>query len=482
MRNGSGGRRAVRVIDYAWITVRGGTRLAARIWLPEDADADPVPGILEAIPYRQGRRHGARATRASIPTSPATATPACASTCAAPASPTGILDDEYLQQEQDDLVEIIAWIAAQPWCTGAVGMMGISWGGFNSLQVAACRPPAAQGDHHALSHRRPLRRRRALHGRLPCMAIDMLALGHLHAALSAPCRPTPRSSASAGARCGSSGSTRTPPWIDTGSPTSAATPTGSTARSARTTAPSRSAVYAVGGWADGYTNAVLRLLEICRGPRKGLIGPWGHCYPHHAAPGPAIGFLQECAALVGPLAEGRRHRRHGRADAARMDAGAGRAAGRHWRRPGPLGRRGDVAGGAHRACVRWRLDADGALADRAAEIDARAPASAAARRPAARRGRRRRSHHPGIQTTAAPTPAPGAERAGPATGRPTSGLRGGSSLCFTSARLAGAVEILGRPLVTLSLAGDQPLALVVARLGRRRPGGASLLVTRGCST
>ena len=37
---------------------------------------------------------------------------------------------------------MIAWIAAQPWCTGAVGMMGISWGGFNSLQVAARRPPA----------------------------------------------------------------------------------------------------------------------------------------------------------------------------------------------------------------------------------------------------------------------------------------------------------------------------------------------------
>ena len=45
-------------------------------------------------------------------------------------------------QEHDDALEVIAWIAAQPWCTGAVGMMGISWSGFNSLQVAARRPPA----------------------------------------------------------------------------------------------------------------------------------------------------------------------------------------------------------------------------------------------------------------------------------------------------------------------------------------------------
>ncbi|MGO7638720.1 CocE/NonD family hydrolase, partial [Rhizobium leguminosarum] len=36
----------------------------------------------------------------------------------------------------------IAWIAAQPWSNGAVGMIGISWGCFNSLQVAALRPPA----------------------------------------------------------------------------------------------------------------------------------------------------------------------------------------------------------------------------------------------------------------------------------------------------------------------------------------------------
>ncbi len=37
---------------------------------------------------------------------------------------------------------MIAWAAAQPWSNGNVGMTGISWGGFNALQVAARRPPA----------------------------------------------------------------------------------------------------------------------------------------------------------------------------------------------------------------------------------------------------------------------------------------------------------------------------------------------------
>src|SRR4029077_13495649 len=53
----------------------------------------------------------------------------------------GHLADEYLKQEQDDAIEVIAWIAAQPWCTGAVGMLGKSWGGFSALRVAARRPP-----------------------------------------------------------------------------------------------------------------------------------------------------------------------------------------------------------------------------------------------------------------------------------------------------------------------------------------------------
>ena len=52
-------------------------------------------------------------------------------------------------------------------------------------------------------------------------------------------------------------------------------------------------VYAVGGWADGYTNAIPRLLEGLPGPRKGLIGPWAHAWPQAGPPEPTIGFLQE---------------------------------------------------------------------------------------------------------------------------------------------------------------------------------------------
>ena len=54
------------------------------------------------------------------------------------------------------------------------------------------------------------------------------------------------------------------------------------------------AVYAVGGWTDGYTDAIFRLIHNLKGPRRALVGPWTHLYPHFGFPGPAIGFLQDC--------------------------------------------------------------------------------------------------------------------------------------------------------------------------------------------
>ncbi len=54
----------------------------------------------------------------------------------------GHLADEYLALELADACEVIDWISRQRWCSGRVGMMGKSWGGFNALQTAALRPPA----------------------------------------------------------------------------------------------------------------------------------------------------------------------------------------------------------------------------------------------------------------------------------------------------------------------------------------------------
>ena len=53
-------------------------------------------------------------------------------------------------------------------------------------------------------------------------------------------------------------------------------------------------VFAVGGWLDGYSSAIPRLLSHLSVPRLGLIGPHAHQWGHsERAPAPAIGFLQE---------------------------------------------------------------------------------------------------------------------------------------------------------------------------------------------
>ena len=184
--------RAPTVREGIFIALADGTRLAARIWLPEDADDDPVPAVLEYLPYRlndgtasrrppaddllrrlrlrrRARRHPRhrRVRRRAAPTS----TP---------------------PQEQADCLEVIAWLAEQPWCTGAVGMMGYSWSGFNALQVAALRPPALKAIASCFASRRPLRRRRPL-PRRPRDPDGHGALVDLHARLAgAAARPRGR--------------------------------------------------------------------------------------------------------------------------------------------------------------------------------------------------------------------------------------------------------------------------------------------------
>jgi len=131
---------AIREIENTWIPLADGTRLAARIWLPLASDSQPFPALLEYIPYRKNdgtavrdairhpylAGHGYACVRVDMRGS---------------GESDGILYDEYLKQEQDDCLEVMAWIAAQPWCNGSLGMFGKSWGGFNALQVAARRPP-----------------------------------------------------------------------------------------------------------------------------------------------------------------------------------------------------------------------------------------------------------------------------------------------------------------------------------------------------
>ena len=281
--------RAVRVVEHALIPLRDGTKLAARIWLPEDAEQDPVTAILEYLPYRKRdgtyerdslthpylAGHGYAGVRVDIRGS---------------GDSDGLLTDEYALQEQDDALEIIAWLADQPWCSGAVGMMGISWGGFNGLQVAARRPPALKAIVTICST--DDRYSDDVH----YMGGAKLTAGFGWASFFFGAMCLPPDPALVGERWRQMWLERlenVPLFLERWTRhqrRDAYWQHGSVCENFQAI---QCPVFAVGGWTDGYTNAIPRLLEHLSVPRKGLIGPWAHAYPHFAFPGPQIGFLQE---------------------------------------------------------------------------------------------------------------------------------------------------------------------------------------------
>ncbi|MDH3666227.1 MAG: CocE/NonD family hydrolase [Paracoccaceae bacterium] len=280
----------VRQIEHQWIEMPDGVRLSARIWLPEGAGTGPVPAILEYIPYRKrdstrpsdDRRHGYWAGHGF----------ACIRLdIRGTGESEGLITDEYPKSEQDDAVAAIAWIAEQPWCNGNVGMTGISWGGFNGLQVAARRPPALKAiiTHCSTDDRYA----DDVHWMGGCLLLDGFFWGSGFYQRMA--RPPDKALDAQGWRA------RWLERLEHWEPPASHIWMRHQRRDdywrhgsvCENYADIECAVYAVGGWEDGYSNAVPRLLANLSCPAKGLVGPWGHKYPEVGMPGPAIGFLQE---------------------------------------------------------------------------------------------------------------------------------------------------------------------------------------------
>jgi putative CocE/NonD family hydrolase len=289
MPGAASGASSIREIENAWITLADGCRLAARIWLPAGAESVPSPAILEYIPYRKRdfmRRRddgmfrwfagqGYAGIRVDMRGS---------------GESEGILADEYLRQEQDDALEVIAWIAGQPWCSGRVGMMGKSWGAFNSLQVAARRPPALKAVIAVMGT--DDRFGEDVHYSGGCLLNDNFWWGCVMQVFNA----RPPDPEVVGERWREMWLERLQAeefwpgiWLahqsldDYWKHGSVAFDYGAIA----------CPVWFWGGWADLYRDTPLRLAERLKVPHRVTVGPWAHLYPHEATPAPAVGFLQE---------------------------------------------------------------------------------------------------------------------------------------------------------------------------------------------
>jgi putative CocE/NonD family hydrolase len=271
------------------ITMTDGTRLSARTWIPDNATDAPVPAILEFLPYR--KRDGTTARDCLTHPYFAKRGYACIRVdMRGNGDSEGLMADEYSAQELDDAVETIKWLTTQPWCNGNVGMMGISWGGFNALQVAALQPDALKAiitlcstvDRYADD----------IHYKGGCLLNENLGWSGTMWSYSSRA-PDPALRPDDWREI----------WLDRlkNEPFLAATWLDHQRRDAYWQHGSvcedytaiKAATLAVGGWGDAYKNAPPALIENLDAPAKAIIGPWVHKYPHFAIPEPRIGFLQE---------------------------------------------------------------------------------------------------------------------------------------------------------------------------------------------
>ncbi len=279
-----------KVVEYPdmGIVMPDGCRLSARVWMPEDAESDPVPVILEHLPYR--KRDGTTARDCLTHPYFAGNGYACIRVdMRGNGDSQGLMEDEYTQQELDDACAVIAWAAAQPWCNGKAGMMGISWGGFNSLQVAAMRPEALKAiiticstvDRYADD----------IHYKGGCMLGENIGWGATMFSHTARA-PDPTL---VGDRWRDMWMRRLEANIHPSSiwmakqRRDAYWKHGSVCEDYSAI---EAAVLSIGGWHDGYRNTISNLVTNLDAPVKGIVGPWIHKYPHFAAPEPRIGFLQ----------------------------------------------------------------------------------------------------------------------------------------------------------------------------------------------
>ncbi|MGD6741388.1 CocE/NonD family hydrolase [Streptomyces sp. BH106] len=280
---------AIKEEDDIRITMSDGVRLSARIWRPVSSDTDPVPAVLEYIPYRKRdlssvrdsihhpyiAGHGYACVRVDL---------------RGTGDSEGVLTDEYLEREQADAEEVLDWLAGQPWCDGGTGMMGISWGAFAALQVAARRPASLKAI--VISSFTDDRYADDMHYMGGALLSDNLAESGTMFAYST-CPPDP---ATVGDRWREMWQERlesVDPWVLNWLRHQRRDAYWRHASVCEDYTAVRCPVLASSGWADGYSNAVTRLLAHLDVPRKGLIGPWSHKYPHLGEPGPAIGYLQE---------------------------------------------------------------------------------------------------------------------------------------------------------------------------------------------
>ena len=276
-------------VTDTWIPMQDGARLGARIWMPDRGESQKLPAVLEYIPYR---KDDFTAIRDST-TIAWFATQGYVSVrvdMRGSGSSDGVMYDEYSETEINDGVEVVNWLAKQPWCDGNVGMIGISWGGVTGLQLASRNPePLKTVIAVGASEFRYYDDAGYYMG---CMIGQTIGWG----AIMFGYNTRPPDPALIGERWRELWleRVRTAPhylthWLEH-QPEDGYWLRGTVGADYSAI---KIPIYAVSGHADCWPNTVSRLLENLQCTKRGLQGQWCHRYPHLGIPGPQIGFLQD---------------------------------------------------------------------------------------------------------------------------------------------------------------------------------------------
>jgi putative CocE/NonD family hydrolase len=200
------------------------------------------------------------------------------------------MQEEYDPQEQADALEVIDWIARQDWCDGNLGMWGISWGGFNALQVAALKPEPLKAIISICST--DDRFMDDIHYHNGCLLNENIGWAGTMLSYSA-FAPDPLLVGDSWRETWLSRLKHMPLHAKTWMEHYCKDAYWKNGSINENYASIEAGVYLVGGWWDAYHTPLMRMIEHLKAPKKALIGPWAHKYPHFATPEPAIGFLKE---------------------------------------------------------------------------------------------------------------------------------------------------------------------------------------------
>ncbi|MGH3069836.1 MAG: CocE/NonD family hydrolase [Streptosporangiaceae bacterium] len=264
------------------IPLADGTLLAGDLYRP--AGQSPGPVLVSYYPYRKDDIIGSlfERTRAGLgQRGYATLLVDMAGTGASEGSYGETFD---LPREGRDCAEIVEWAAGQDWCDGTVGAWGVSYGGMTALAAAARRPPHLRGIV-AVYATTDVYADTIAPGGCPAMLGRYAWAAHM-AALDL-CPPTRQDAAGRWRRIWEQRLKR----LEAGQP-HALTWQAHQERDDywrdRVVDPTAIDVPAllIGGWADAYSDAMIRISSQVNGPKRLIMGPWMHVLPHLSAVAP----------------------------------------------------------------------------------------------------------------------------------------------------------------------------------------------------